>query len=112
MKNPFAKNTEKFVDQECFAIYDSVAGTFQQPLFATNSLVVGRELEGLFQDPNHAKNILVTNPEGFSLCKIGQYDRKTGVLEGIAPEHVFTLKEIKSLVMQRQGPITQPTLSQ
>lgn len=100
----FKKNTEKFVDLQVYAIYDSKSGAYQMPIFGTNHLVISRELEQLFSDPNQQKgNFLVSNPEDYTLFKIGEYDRKSGKLTEKTPESIFNLLEIKSMITARQN---------
>ncbi|WNK14270.1 MAG: nonstructural protein [Microvirus sp.] len=113
----FGRKSENQVDQHVFAIYDSKAQTYNQPIFALNSLIIARELEAMFTDPNETKNFLVTNSEDYTLFKIGEYDRKTAKFIPCAPEAIFSMHEIKASVqariaMQRQTGPTQLVQSQ
>lgn len=94
----FGNKNNKHVDQEVFAIFDTKAGSYQQPLFAINKLTIIRELEALFKDPQQQNNFLVSNSEDFVLFKIGEYDRKTAEYTQTTKESITTLVEIKSMV--------------
>ena len=100
----FGTKKEKHVDQEVFAIYDSKAATYQQPIFATNSLIISREIEAMFTDPAQRNNFIVTNSEDFTLFKIGEYDRKTAAYTPITPEAIFGMHEIKAAALHKMGP--------
>lgn len=92
------------VDQEVFALYDSKAQCYNMPMFAMNQLVLLRELQGLLQDPGQSKNQLVTNPQDFHLFRIGTYEKKTGLIIGQVPEHIYDLHVIVAEIESRKGP--------
>lgn len=87
---------KKNSDLEFFTIYDSKTESYREPMLAINRLDMIRSLEGLFRDSRQATNQLVTNSEDFSLFKVGEFDRKTGLIVSTNHEHIINLHELRS----------------
>lgn len=102
----FKGKTEQEPDYQYFAIYDTKVGHYRMPMAAVNKFEMVREIEKLYRDPQQQANELVTNAEDFQVFKIGNYYKKQGILQGIQPEHVVNLHEIKSGVQRTMSSST------
>lgn len=84
---------------EFFTVYDTKANTYRDPLPAMNQVELLRSYETFFRKPENQYDPQYTNAEDFQIFKIGQYTRKTGLLEGHRPIHIASLHEIKAVVL-------------
>lgn len=83
-------------DYEYFVFFDSKVGRYGEPALAINRHDLLRQIDGMMRDPQQKKNQLVANAEDFSLFKIGEYSKKTGVITPCNPEHIANLHDIRS----------------
>lgn len=90
--------SKKNSDLEFFTIYDSKTESYREPMLAMNRLDMIRSLEGLFRDSRQVTNQLVTNSEDFALFKVGEFDRKTGLIVSTNHEHIINLHELRSSI--------------
>lgn len=98
----FKNGKKQNSDLEFFAIYDSKTESYREPMLAQNRLDMIRSLESLFRDDRQASNPLVTNSEDFSLFKVGEYDRKTGLIVSTNHEHIINFHELRSSFQNKQ----------
>lgn len=98
----FGKNDQK-PDFEYFAIYDSKADFYREPMLAINRHDMVRLIQSLMSDPAQQRNQLVTNSEDFAIFKVGDYTKKTGLIRGHNPEHVANLHELKASIQRDSG---------
>lgn len=103
-----SKNQEQEPDLEMFVIYDTKSNTYGNPTYEKNRHVLIRETLNMMKDPAQAKNPILLNAEDFSVFKIGNYYKKTGVLEAHQQEHVANMHDLRSMV---QRETQQPALS-
>jgi len=94
----FQKKQEKEPEFEYFSIYDSKVGHYRTPVLAINRLDVIRQIETLFK--KEPGDQLCTNAEDFSVFKVGEYDKKTGVITSTPHEHIVNLHDVRSLVQR------------
>lgn len=67
-----------------YAIYDSVAATFTQPIFLHND----NEAKRLFKTwCNNPELPMSAHPEDYALYAIGFYDMNSGIIEGQTPHN-------------------------
>lgn len=99
--------TKQDPDYEWFSIYDSKIGLYRAPMLAINRHDILRQIDALFRDPEQQKAQLVQNAEDFSLFKIGEFDKKTGVIVATPHEHIANLHEIRTAV-RNQMMVEQP----
>lgn len=85
-------------DLEFFTIYDSKTESYREPMLAQNRFDMIRSLEGLYRDSRQATNQLITNAEDFALFKVGEFDRKTGLIVSTNHEHIINLHELRSSI--------------
>lgn len=71
-----------------YAMRDRLTG-FLQPTFDQNDPVAMRNFESAVLQVRPG-NLLHTNPEDYSLYKIGVYDSETGVIEPMDPLQILT----------------------
>lgn len=72
------------------------------PMPAVNKHDMLRQIDSLFRDPAQKQAQLYANAEDFQLFHIANYTDKTGNLEGIRPQHIANLHEIKAAIQNRQ----------
>lgn len=99
----FGKKDKPQAESEYFVIYDSKVGAYRNPMLATNRFDIIRQTESFFRDPKMELQDLCTNPEDFSIFKIGEYSKTTGVIVPTQHEHIANLHEIKSSVLRSSG---------
>lgn len=85
-------------DMEFFVIYDSKVQAYREPILAVNKFDLLRQIDTLFRNPESQKNQLVMNAEDFSVFKIGDFTKKTGVIKTQDHEHICNLHEIRSSI--------------
>lgn len=98
----FGKNNQQQPDFEYFTIFDSKVGIYREPMLAVNRHDMLRQVDGLFRDPQQKTNQLLTNAEDFSLFKVGEYSKKTGVITPCQHEHIANLHDIRAAVQRSQ----------
>lgn len=96
------KQDQATPDFEYFSIFDSKVSVYREPMLAANRHDMVRQIDNLFRDPAQAKNQLLLNAEDFSLFKVGEFTKKTGLIVGCTPEHVANLHEIRALVIRSE----------
>lgn len=89
-------------DLEYFIIQDTKVGVpFREPVLAINRFDILRQIESLFSKPGEETNPLVQNSEDFQLFKIGEYNKRTGVITPCHHEHIANLFELKTAAQHR-----------
>lgn len=101
-KTMFSKKEEIPADLEYFTIFDTKVGHYKTPMLVINKHEMFRELERFMRNPENKTDPLYTNAEDFQLFSVGNFTKKTGLINSWKPEHVANLHEIKSLVMRDQ----------
>lgn len=96
------KEAKETPDFEYFSIYDSKVGVYREPMLAANRFDMVRQIDNLFRDPAQAKNQLLLNSEDFSLFKVGEFTKRTGLIIGCPPEHVANLHEIRAAIARSE----------
>nr|QJB20155.1 MAG: nonstructural protein [Microvirus sp.] len=97
----FGKTSDRQVDLEVFAVYDSKTSSYGSPILATNHHDLIRETLNMFQDPEQQKsNKLFLNAEDFSIFRVGTYDKRKGELQGCTAEHITNMHDLRALVKQ------------
>lgn len=90
---------EKKIDLEVYALYDSKTMQYNLPSYFMNEHEARRFAERMLKDPKQAESLVNTNPEDFSLFKIGTYDRFTGQIAGMSPaQHILHMHELKAFL--------------
>lgn len=105
---PFVGKSEKEADVIMFALYDTKAEHYREPMRQRNVALLIRELENVFKRPESRDLDFVMNPEDFQVFKVGEYTLKTGKLVGCAPQHIINLHEIAAAVRSQLQPIPAP----
>lgn len=85
-------------DLEYFTIYDSKTESYREPSLAINRHDLIRQFTNMMKDPGQTKNLYYTNAEDYSIYKVGEFDRKTGIITSTPHEHVVNLHELRSIV--------------
>lgn len=106
--NPFKTKSPEENDYESFTIFDSKARTYREPLLAKSSDDMLRQVTNLFRDPAQNQNVLVTNPEDFSLFKIGEFSTKTGKFTPCTHEHLANLHDLHAAAKRLKTSDQQP----
>lgn len=104
----FGKKDNHQVDVEVFTVYDSKTLSYDIPTFAINEHDLIRQIMNMFNDPRHQESKLRVNAEDFSIFKIGNYDKKTGLLLTHQPQHVANVHELRAA----SRPAVQPNQQQ
>lgn len=105
----FSKKNEQEPDFEYFTIFDSKVGIYREPMLAVNQHDILRQIDTMFRDPAQARNQLLLNAEDFSVFKIGDFTKKTGLIRGHQPQHVANLHDIRAAVQRsQQSPTVDP----
>lgn len=98
----FGRNNDQKPDFEYFSVYDSKAQTYTEPFPATNKEVVIRDFMNAFRDPQApTKNKYFMNAEDFVLFKVANFHVKTGAIQGVNPEHVINMHELRAIATPR-----------
>lgn len=95
----FKKDQPTNHDSEIFVIYDSKSGSYKLPINAPDKFEMIRSYEQIYL--NTPQDQLIINAEDFSLFKIGEYYKKTGVLKLHDKEHVANCHELKASLVQK-----------
>jgi hypothetical protein len=74
-----------------YAIYDSAAGTYRQPMFLQQDGIATRVFKDLCMN---AETDLAKHPKDFTLFRIGTFDDQKGELDGETPVSMATAQEI------------------
>lgn len=61
-----------------FSIFDNLSGIYSTPMFFRNESEAERFFSNLVNNKN--ESLVYTNPEDYSLYKLGTFDERTGVL--------------------------------
>lgn len=94
----FGQKKEKQNDLEMFVYFDSKSKSYGAPMYAANKEDLTRSILNLFRDPEtQAKNTLFLNAEDFSVFRVGSYDKSTGIVTAINPEHVVNLHDLRAI---------------
>lgn len=78
-----------------YAIKDNVAGQFYPPTASVNDNVVLRDVKNLVNKPG---SLIASNPDDFTLYKVGEYDERTGIIKALQPDFVVNLVDLKDHV--------------
>lgn len=101
----FGKNNQPEPEFEYFTIFDSKTRSYREPILAINRHDLLRQVQNMFLDPKEQqKNPLYINAEDFSIFKIGEFDKKSGVITSTKQEHIANLHEIRASVEKDVGP--------
>lgn len=100
----FGKKDGEQPDYDYFAIYDSKAQLYNNPMLAINPHDMMRQIHDLMSDPGQQRNAFVLNAEDFALYKIGSYSKRTGKITGCEPQHVANLFEIRAAIKNKGEP--------
>jgi len=92
------RNNEK-PDLQVFAVYDTKAETYQNPILVKNEWDLIRDYESMCKSDQ--KSLLVSNAEDFQIFRIGSYFNSGARLVPTQPEHICNLHEVKSSVIAR-----------
>lgn len=101
----FGTKNKPTPDLELFTIYDSKTESYRAPLMAVNRHELIRDTQNMFADPAQAKNTYLLNAEDFAIFKVGEFDRKTGVLTPVPHEHVANMHDLRAVVQKRTPPV-------
>jgi hypothetical protein len=66
--------------QLVFAVYDSKAELFNQPMFFT---ALGEAIRAFGDEANRSESAIYKHPNDYSLFQIGEYYQETGLLESL-----------------------------
>jgi len=80
--------------KQIFALYDTKAETFGQPIFAPNLAVVTRDLQDEVNRQDQ-KNALGNHAEDFELYQLGIYDELQGQFDTHKPKLLLKLATLK-----------------
>lgn len=101
----FGKESKNQVDAQLFVIYDSKTQSYGNPVIAVNSHDLHRQMyASLEKDKN--ENRFYANAEDFSVFKIADYCRTTGVLTPCQHESVFNFHEMRSAIDNNSQDLT------
>lgn len=100
----FGKKDKAQADLEYFTIYDSKTESYREPSLAINRHDLIRQIQNMFADPAQAKNVYLVNAEDYAIFKVGEFDRKTGIITSTPHEHIANMHDIRAVV-QKQKPV-------
>lgn len=93
---------------KAFAVFDSKAASYGNPMFITNSGLALRGFSDACADP---KSAMAQHPEDYSLYEIGSYEPNSGMLKPVDPPvHVASAASVISLMDPRSVSPVQPEL--
>ncbi|WNK14306.1 MAG: nonstructural protein [Microvirus sp.] len=99
----FGPKIPKNADLELFTIYDSVSKSYDVPTFALNKNVLMRDVVNMFKDKNQINNKFLLNAEHYSIFKMGNYDKKTGLVEAHNLEHIANMHDLRTMALPDTG---------
>lgn len=93
---------EKQTDMQVFSIYDSITQSYRLPGYAVNIYDLQRQFEQMMRDPKQQQADIFTSPQDFTVFRIGDFDRKTGLFNFTkTAEPVLRMHEFVAQIIQR-----------
>lgn len=78
--------------QDVFSIYDHKAKAYSQPFHMVNEALAIRAFTANVNNPESA---ISTNPEDFTLYKLGSFDDNSGIFDSMEPQPIIKAIQVK-----------------